>query len=403
MNGTVLRALFIDAYQQVLDNWVFRILAALVFGTVAFSFAVGASPDYISILWLRYPYAELGFEANMLPGEARREILQGLQTLFIDNVVGTFGLLGCLAATSFFVPQMLERGAADTLFSKPVSRIALLTARYAAGLLFVGLLAVALVGGLFLGLKARWGLEGTDLLWSAPVLVYRYAIVYSATVLIGVLTRSSVAALLGSFLFLGFNGCVHGAWEVREFTVNARSQMEASARASETKAKETRTKQNEQPAPEAAAQPEAEAGVVAPQPEPDPVEEVEAPAEAADTEPESPPDEGFSLVRGLWKAVTVAHFVLPKPGEAPRIVELLTDGDPDAADARKRAEFDAKNAERVAKGLRPRSPPKPPPGDFRLRWGGPWPRNAYVSIATSLGFALAVFLAAAWRLSRIRF
>ena len=373
MNGTVLRALFIDAYQQVLDNWVFRILAVLVFGTVAFSFAVGASPDFISILWLRYPYAELGFEANMLPGEARRELLQGLQSLFIDNVVGTFGLLGCLAATSFFVPQMLERGAADTLFSKPVSRIALLTARYAAGLLFVGLLAVALVGGLFLGLKARWGLEGTDLLWSAPVLVYRYAIVYSATVLIGVLTRSSVAALLGSFLFLGFNGCVHGAWEVREFTVNARSQMEASARP------------------------------VEPQPEPDPVEEAQAAAEAADTEPESPPDEGLSLVRGLWKAVTVAHFVLPKPGEAPRIVELLTDGDPDAADAQKRAEFDAKNAERVAKGFRPRSPPKPPPGDFRLRWGGPWPRNAYVSIATSLGFALAVFLAAAWRLSRIRF
>lgn len=397
MNRTVLRALFIDAYQQVLDNWVFRILAALVIGTVALSFAVGAGPDSLSILWLRYPYSELGFGSNLLPGEARRELLEGLQTLFIDNVVGTLGLLGCLAATSFFVPQMLERGAADTLFSKPVSRTALLTARYVAGLMFVALLAVALVGGLYLGLKLRSNLGGTDLLWSAPVLVYRFAIVYSTTVLIGVVTRSSVAALLGSFLFLGFNSCVHGAYEVRQFTQDMRSQVEAPVRQprSPTRPVETVTPVETATAVETAT------------PENPTTPAADDPAEAAADTPavKDPPEaeDGFSLLRSIWKVVTAAHFVLPKPGEAPRIVELLTQGDPDAADARARAEFDAKNVERVAKGLRPRSPPKERPGDFRLRWGGSWPRNAYVSIATSLGFALAVFLAAAWRLSRIRF
>ena len=32
----------------------------------------------------------------------------------------------CIAATAFFVPRMLEKGAADTLFTKPLSRVVLL-------------------------------------------------------------------------------------------------------------------------------------------------------------------------------------------------------------------------------------------------------------------------------------
>ena len=52
-----------------------------------------------------------------------------LQIVFIDYLAGTVGIFMCVAATVFFVPRMLEKGAADPLFSKPVSRWSLLFAR----------------------------------------------------------------------------------------------------------------------------------------------------------------------------------------------------------------------------------------------------------------------------------
>ena len=41
MNRHVLRALAADAFYQVLDNWVFRILAALTLIPVALTFVLG--------------------------------------------------------------------------------------------------------------------------------------------------------------------------------------------------------------------------------------------------------------------------------------------------------------------------------------------------------------------------
>ncbi len=411
MNTTVLRGLFLDAYYQVVDNWVFRILLILTVGAVAISFAVGAGDATLNVLWWRFPYTEFGFSDNLLPGEASREIIGYLQTLVIDQIIGLFGLLMCLAATAFFVPNMLERGAADTLFSKPVSRTVLLVARYAAGLIFVTALAAVLVVGLYLGLTARSGLDDATLLWSAPVLVYRYAIVYSVTVLIGVLTRSSVAALLVSFLFIGFNGCVHLSWELRQTVVGRTDQMErlgserslrdAEREAARAARLERRNGANTAPAVTPAEPPAPEEPTATPEPVPAPETAVPTP-EAATTAPAGRDAPG-PFLRVLWRVLDAGHFVLPKPGEAPRIVELITKGDPDVADATARADFDARNAERVEKGLRPRTAPPGPPFDTRLRWGGPWQRNALVSILTSIGFAFVVFAAAAWRLTRIRF
>jgi ABC-type transport system involved in multi-copper enzyme maturation permease subunit len=216
------KALFKDALYQVLDNKVFRILALLIIVLVLPTFLIAAKPDELVILfgWKTYDYASV-LSTFSLPmpedmTEAHATVIQSVQTLLVDQIGGTFGLVFVIAATAFFVPRMVEKGAADTIFSKPVSRTALLLSRYVAGLLFVAILTTVLVLGMHIGLMLNSGYSDPGFLWSIPVMVYKYAILHAFSLLIAVWTRSSVAAILTTLMFFAFNGCVHSGWQVKE-------------------------------------------------------------------------------------------------------------------------------------------------------------------------------------------
>ena len=144
MNTSIVRALFEDSLHQVLDNKVFRLLVIFTICMVAPTFLIGFHSDHLSILWnWDYSYNELAPLGLRVPPNVRADemLIKGIQTVVIEGVAGVVGIIFCIAATAFFVPRMLEKGAADTLFSKPVSRITLLVMRYFSGLLFVGVLS----------------------------------------------------------------------------------------------------------------------------------------------------------------------------------------------------------------------------------------------------------------------
>jgi ABC-type transport system involved in multi-copper enzyme maturation permease subunit len=217
MNRTIARALLEDAFRQVMDNKVFRLLLIFSIVLVAPWYLIGFREDGIHLLygWKTIAYGDLlGFagRSSQAASDTQIQFIQNLQTLFVEWLAGLFGFLFCIAATAFFVPRMLEKGAADTLFTKPIHRFALLAARYAAGLLFVGVLSVVLVAGIHVGLLIFSGYSDPAFLWSALTLIYVYAIVQTVSVVVGVFTRSSVAAILCTTMFLAFNGCVQKVW-----------------------------------------------------------------------------------------------------------------------------------------------------------------------------------------------
>jgi ABC-type transport system involved in multi-copper enzyme maturation permease subunit len=222
MNKNIRRALYEDALQQVLDNRVFRLLVILVLCLVAPTFLIGFHPDHISLLWFwDYNYQELTLGLGIpIPNDVRPDelLIKGMQTVVIDGLAGMIGIIFCIAATAFFVPRMLEKGAADTLFSKPVSRATLLLTRYCSGLLFVGVLSIALVGGMYLGFALVSGYTDTGFLWSAITLIYLYAILHAFSVLVATITRSSVAAILLVLMMFSFSGCIHRAWVFKEYS-----------------------------------------------------------------------------------------------------------------------------------------------------------------------------------------
>lgn len=281
MNLTILRALFEDARQQVLDNRVFRLLILLTALPILASFLIGFREEHISLLWgyKTIEYEELlrafGGAPRTNSAELNVSLIQGVQELFVDFFAGTLGMILCIAATAFFAPRILEKGAADTLFSKPVSRGTILLSRYFAGLLFVAFLSAVLVLGMYLGFLVVSGYDDPGFLWGALTLVYLYAMMHSFSIAVAVFTRSSTAAILLTLFLFVFCGAVHSGWRTVEYF--QQQELVAQLRAAEP-------------------------------------EDSEEPGEGE--------DEG-SLLDTLVTALEVTHFVLPKTSDADLITAKL--------------------------------------------------------------------------------
>ncbi|HEV8113460.1 MAG TPA: ABC transporter permease [Planctomycetota bacterium] len=228
MKRVVARALLQDAFSQVMDNKVFRLLVLASITLIAPAFLIGFREDGIHILfgWKLITYQELFATVGARVPHVKDlnvEVIQGLQTAIVQGLAGGLGIMFCIAATAFFVPRMLEKGAADTLFTKPLSRVVLLLSRYIAGLIFVGVLSFLLVLGIHLGLLLVSGYSDPAFLWCTLTLVYVYALVQTVSLAVGVFTRSSVAAILTTVIFFAFNGCVHSFWIGKEWNTERNS------------------------------------------------------------------------------------------------------------------------------------------------------------------------------------
>lgn len=208
-----LRGLFQDSALQVLDNKVFRVLLALALLPILVTFVVGLHEHSFSILFGLW---EIDYPSwiSMLGDDPRGALLE----MFIDGVInslaGGVGITVCVAATAFFVPRMLEKGSADLVFTKPISRSVLYLSRYFTGLFFIALLGSFLTFGMYLGVLVASGLSYPAILWSTLTLIYIFALVHGVTMLIGALTRSTPAAMILGMMFFFGNGCVHGGWQV---------------------------------------------------------------------------------------------------------------------------------------------------------------------------------------------
>lgn len=228
MNATTLKALLLDAFYQVLDNKIFRVLLVLDLFFVAVTFVIGFRPDEIRVLFGAWTLSYDSFlqfaggNRGSLSVDVQGSVVQGIQSFVVENLCGQLGMVVCLSATAFFIPRMLEKGAADIVFAKPVSRFALFLSRYFAGLLFVGILSLLLVVGMWLGFLVSSGYGDAGFLWGAVTLIYLFAILHAVSMAIGTFTRSTVAAILFSVVFFVGTGCVHRIWTGAEYASSLR-------------------------------------------------------------------------------------------------------------------------------------------------------------------------------------
>ena len=144
----------------------------------------------------------LAFGAISVPlGRERRDAVQFLELILGWGVAGTLGLLMALVWTAGFVPTFLEPSAASVLLAKPAQRWQLLLGKYLGVLTFVGFQVVLFVVSTWLALGVRTRIWDLTYFGCIPLLLVQFAIFYSFSVMLAVLTRSTVACVFGSVLF----------------------------------------------------------------------------------------------------------------------------------------------------------------------------------------------------------
>jgi ABC-type transport system involved in multi-copper enzyme maturation permease subunit len=189
-------ALFLDAYRELNSKklfWITLLLSGLCIGAFAL---VGVSDRGLTLL-------SLEFEVPM-----PRFFYNWVFSFFIIGIWLSWGaVLLALVSTGGMFPDLIAGGAVDLYLSKPISRLRLFLTKYVTGLVFVLLQSAvfAAVAYLVLGLRGRHWMPSLWLL--VPLVVCLFSYLFSICVLLGVVTRSAIAAILVTvliwlFLFL---------------------------------------------------------------------------------------------------------------------------------------------------------------------------------------------------------
>lgn len=193
-------ALFVDAYRELNSRklfWITLVLSGLVVASFA---AVGIDKQGLTILWFRLDFIPLN--SDILPPSLL------YKTMFLNLGLGIWltwiAAILALITTAGMIPDLIAGGSVEMMLSKPISRVRLFLTKYAAGLLFVTLQVGVFSVASFGVIGIRGGEWEPALLLAIPLVVAFFSFLFCVCVLLGLLTRSTIASLLLTLLFWFF-------------------------------------------------------------------------------------------------------------------------------------------------------------------------------------------------------
>jgi len=190
-------ALFVDAYRELNAKklfWITLGISVLVVGAVG---AVGINDRGWSLLWWTFDSSIVNAK-RMTPVVFYRFIFA---TLAIPIWLTWAATILALISTSSIIPEFVSGGAIELSLSKPISRVRLILTKYLTGLTFAGLQVLVFCACSFLVIGIRSGSWDLSLFLAVPIVVLFFSYLYCFCALIGLLTRSTIAAVL---LTVGF-------------------------------------------------------------------------------------------------------------------------------------------------------------------------------------------------------
>jgi ABC-type transport system involved in multi-copper enzyme maturation permease subunit len=190
-------AIFHDAYRCLNAKrmfWIVLVLSALVVFALA---GVGIDERGVSVLWWTFESQELN--TRLIPREAFYKM--AFLYLGLDYWVTWIAAVLALVSTAGIFPDFISSGSVDLVLSKPIGRLRLFLTQYAGGLLFVTLQVAVFSVGAFLVIGLRGGAWEPVLFLAVPVVVVFFSYLFSVCVCLGVMLRSTVAALLLTLVF----------------------------------------------------------------------------------------------------------------------------------------------------------------------------------------------------------
>jgi hypothetical protein len=182
-------ALLLDAYREMNAKrmfWFVLVISGIVIAGLA-SLGVNAE-EQITILGIR----------TRLPALYSRATLFTLvyEYVGIQIWLAWIAMILAIISTSSMFPDLMTGGSIDLYLSKPLGRLRLFLTKYVAGILFVALQVTVFSIASFIVVGVRGGVWEPKLFLAVPLVVSVFSYLWGVSVLMGVLTRSTLAAAL---------------------------------------------------------------------------------------------------------------------------------------------------------------------------------------------------------------
>ena len=189
-------AMLIDAYRELAAGKLFWVTMLLSFLCVVVFAMIGLNERGITVLWYTIPIEV--FNSNVISEPLFYKMV------FLNLGIGIWltwvATVLALVSTSGIYPTLLTGGQIETMLSKPISRWRLFLTKFGTGLLFVALqVSVFCVASVFV-IGLRGGAWMPEILLSIPIVLAFFSFLFSIMVLLGMLTRSTIASLLLTIL-----------------------------------------------------------------------------------------------------------------------------------------------------------------------------------------------------------
>ncbi len=212
-----LRWLIHDTFRQTFTSRVFWILLSLSGLCVVFCLgvsveggAVRAENELVGkdgklLAESRESPGRLNLLFGAFPIEFTRSAdaeVQFLLNVFGSMIAGFAGVLMALVWTAGFMPESLHPSAASVMLAKPIPRWLLLMGKFCGVVCFIALHAAIFFAGTWFALGLRtnaW--SHPEYLLGIPLLTFHFAVVYSFSVMLAVISRSTMACVVGGVLF----------------------------------------------------------------------------------------------------------------------------------------------------------------------------------------------------------
>ncbi len=131
--------------------------------------------------------------------ELVNKIINSLKVLVVSPLFG-LGLFLSIFSAASFIPSMLEKGNVELILSKPISRSQIIWGKFWGGILIVLLNVAYLIFGLWVLIGFKFGLWDVGLLYAILTITYTFTVLYGLMILIGILTQSSLLAMMSTYL-----------------------------------------------------------------------------------------------------------------------------------------------------------------------------------------------------------
>lgn len=189
-------ALLLDAYRELNAKKLFWV-TLLISGAVVLAFAAaGINEQGITFLWWEIPFP---ITSRAVPAPMFYKYV--FSSLAIPIWLGWAASILGLVSTAGIVPDFVAGGAIELSLSKPIGRTRLLLTKFLTALLFMLLQVTVFTGAAVLVIGLRGNSWEPRLFLAVPIMVLFFSYLYCVCLLLGLITRSTIAALLLTLLF----------------------------------------------------------------------------------------------------------------------------------------------------------------------------------------------------------